>query len=94
MTAAPPPDAQKGGSMMGFRKFRADRPRLDKDKARRQGAIATLAFTLFGAREEALTFLNTTSDVLKARPIDLAMASELGYLRVETLIRKLVGKGV
>jgi uncharacterized protein (DUF2384 family) len=91
MTEATPPEARKGNSM-GFRKSRGDRPRLDKDKARRQGAISTLAFTVLGGREEAMAFLNTTCETLDARPIDLAMNSELGYIRVETLIRKMAAK--
>lgn len=73
----------------GFRKPRWDAPRLDRDKARRQGAISTLAFVLLGGREEALAFPNTRSTALAARPIDLAMDSDQGYLRVEGLIRKL-----
>lgn len=90
VTEAATPPARKG--TMAFRGARADRPRLDKDKARRQGAISTLAFTLLGGREEAMAFLNTTCKVLEARPIDLAMSGELGYLRVETLIRKLAAE--
>ena len=91
MTEATPPAARKGNTM-GFRRSTGDRPRLDKDKARRQGAISALAFTLLGGRDEAMAFLNTTSKALEARPIDLAMNSELGYIRVETLIRKMAGK--
>jgi len=82
-----PPAAKTATST--FRKSGWDRPRLGKDEARRQGQISTLAFTLLGGREQAMAFLNTSNKILEARPIDLAMNSELGYLRVETLIRKL-----
>lgn len=74
---------------MGFRKSRWDKPRLDGDKARRQGAISTLAFVLLGGRDDAMAFLNTASAALEARPIDLAMDSEQGYLRVEAVIREM-----
>lgn len=87
MTEAVQPEGKSRS--MPFRKSRWDMPRLDKDKARRQGAISTLAFVLLGGREDAMAFLNSTSKVLEARPIDLAMNSELGYLRVEALIRKM-----
>jgi len=76
---------------MPFRKSRWDAPRLDQDKARRQGAISTLAFVLLGGRDDAMAFLNTASDALEARPIDLAMDSEQGYSRVETVIREIAG---
>ena len=78
--------------MMNFRERGPVRPRLGKAETKRQGEIVNLAFTLLGGRDEALAFLNITSNILKARPIDLAMRSELGFLRVETLLRKMAGK--
>ena len=80
------------GGMMNFRQRGPERPRLGKDESRRQGEIVNLAYTLLGGKEEALSFLNITSKVLNARPIDLAMRSDLGFLRVETLLRKMSGK--
>jgi len=87
MTEAVQPAAKSRS--MPFRKSRWDMPRLDRDQARRQGAISTLAFVLLGGRDDAMAFLNTSSASLEARPIDLAMDSEQGYLRVEALIRKM-----
>lgn len=83
-TAAP----ERTGGWKGHRK-RNNAPRLERDEARRQGEIVTLAFTLLGGKEAAMAFLNVTSKDLKARPIDLAINSELGFMRVETLLRKL-----
>ena len=91
MSDTPVPEAPRT-TTMAFRKSRSNQPRIDKDTARRQGAITTLAFTLLGGRDEALSFLNTTCAALEARPIDLAMKNDLGFLRVETMIRKLAGK--
>ena len=91
MTDEIAPAAAKPNTM-AFRKSRTGQPRMDKDAARRQGAISALAFTLLGGRDEALSFLNTTCAALEARPIDLAMKNDLGFLRVETMIRKLSGK--
>jgi uncharacterized protein (DUF2384 family) len=82
-------EGQRTGAWKGYRKHGGDRPRLPIDQAKRQGAIVTLALALLSGREEAMSFLNTTNKVLEARPIDLAMRSDLGFLRVETLLRKL-----
>jgi len=80
------------GGMMNFRKRGPERPRLGKDEGRRQGEIVNLAYLLLGGKDEALGFLNVTSKALNARPIDLAMQSELGFMRVEALLRKMTGK--
>jgi hypothetical protein len=79
-------------SMMGFRNARASKPKLPKDEARRQGNIATLAFLSLGGRERAMAFLNTADESLGARPIDLAIASDEGYVRVEQAIRNIAGQ--
>lgn len=85
------PGGQPGKSMMGFRSARANRPKLPKDEARRQGNIATLAFLLLGGRDRAMDFLNTADESLGARPIDLAIASDEGYVRVEQAIKRIAG---
>jgi uncharacterized protein (DUF2384 family) len=81
--------AQPGKSMMGFKSARASKPKLPKDEARRQGNIATLAFLLLGGRDRAMAFLNTADETLGARPIDLAIASDAGYSRVEAAIKRI-----
>ena len=85
--AATPETARTGG-WKGYKRS-SDRPRLAKDEARRQGEIVALAFTLLGGRDPAMNFLNTMSAALKARPIDLALESEVGFGQVEELLRKL-----
>jgi hypothetical protein len=59
-------------SMMNFRRSKA--PRLDPDKAKRQGEITRLAFLVLG-REGAMAFLNSDNADLGARPLDLAIAA-------------------
>jgi uncharacterized protein (DUF2384 family) len=76
------------GGWKGYKRS-SDRPRLAKDEARRQGEIVALAFTLLGGRDPAMNFLNTMSAALKARPIDLALQSDVGFGQVEELLRKL-----
>jgi uncharacterized protein (DUF2384 family) len=73
----------------GFRTSRANATRLPRDQARRQGNIATLAFLLLGGRDRAMDFLNTLDETLGARPIDLAIASDDGYSKVETAIKSI-----
>jgi len=63
----------------------AQRVRLDKDQAARQGTISSLAFLRLG-RDAALTFLNTDNAELGGRPLDLAMATREGYVVVEAAI--------
>jgi uncharacterized protein (DUF2384 family) len=84
--------APSGKPMMSFRGGRANRPKLPKDEARRQGNIATLAFLLLGGRDSAMAFLNTAHESLGARPIDLAIASDAGYARVEQAIKTTAGQ--
>ena len=61
------------------------RPKLDRDAARRQGEITTLAMKTLG-RDEAIAFMNTDNTEMGGRPIDLAVESEEGRARVETAL--------
>jgi uncharacterized protein (DUF2384 family) len=67
---------------MSFRK-RATAPRMAPDQARRQGRVSRVAFETLGRSDAVIAFLNTHDDALGGRPIDLAVASEEGLLRVE-----------
>jgi uncharacterized protein (DUF2384 family) len=88
------PEQAKPQSMMSFRSKKAKLPRLPAAMAKRQGEIATLAFRLLGGREGAISFLNSMNRTLGARPIDLAMASEEGFARVEGAIKSIAaGRG-
>jgi uncharacterized protein (DUF2384 family) len=79
------PAAPQGG-MMRFRRSKA--PRLDPDKARRQGDITRLAFLVLG-REGAMDFLNSANAGLGGRPLDLAIASAEGRDLVEAALGRM-----
>lgn len=74
------------GGMMHFRRSKA--PRLDPDKARRQGDITRLAFLVLG-REGAMDFLNHDNAGLGGRPLDLAIASPEGRDLVEAALGRM-----
>jgi hypothetical protein len=80
---------KQSGAMMGFRGGNAKKSRMPADMAKRQGDIATLAFMLLGGRDGAVSFLNSTNRSLGARPIDLAIASDEGFARVEKAINRM-----
>lgn len=67
---------------MQFRK-RGTAPRLAPDQVARQGRVSRLAFEALRRPDAVIAFLNTHDDALGGRPIDLAVASEDGLLRVE-----------
>jgi uncharacterized protein (DUF2384 family) len=77
---------QKRGSMR-FRR-RSDAAHLSPDSLKRQGAVSTLAFQLFG-RERAIEFLNADHSHLGGRPLDLATASGEGMEKVEAELRRI-----
>ena len=54
----------------------------------RQGDITRLAFSLLGGRDGAMAFLNDANDELGGRPIDLAIASDEGFARVQQEIAR------
>ena len=66
---------------------------MPSDFARRQGEIATLAFTVLRDKAAAMAFLNDHCDALGGRPLELAMASDEGYARVAAAIRGRVPAG-
>jgi hypothetical protein len=61
-------------------------PKLAADEVARQGRIAQLAWSALG-RDEALALLNSHSDALGGRPLDIATDSVAGFAQVERLIR-------
>lgn len=67
----------------------SSRVRIDPDKARRQGEVASLAFLYLGGREGAIAFLNNHDVDLDGRPIDIAMASQEGCWSVRNAILNL-----
>lgn len=62
-------------------------PKLTQDQSRRQSAVATLAWQMLDGRDEIAAFLNQHDAALGGRPLDLAVASDEGFARVETAMR-------
>jgi hypothetical protein len=71
-----------------FRKS-ATTPRLTAEEAAPQGRVSRLAFEALRKPGTAVAFLNGHDEALGGRPIDLAIASAEGLLRVEAAIGKL-----
>ena len=82
-------EAQSGPKL----KFKRSRrlAKMPPCQARRQGAIAALAFTSFGDRDLAVAFLNTHHASLDARPLDVASESSEGFDQVSRLINEQAG---
>lgn len=72
-----------------FFKSRHGAPKLSQDRALRQGQVTHLAFSLLGGRDPAVAFLNTFSQSLGGRPLDVAMANDEGLTSVMSAIRLL-----
>lgn len=71
---------------MNFHKAGAER--LSPERARRQFETTGLAIALLGP-QLAIKFMNQTCDALGARPIDLALSSTEGRLKVEAELQKI-----
>jgi hypothetical protein len=82
--AAEPADAGAAPKRKMFRsKF--DTVRLAPDAVERQSKITMLAFHALGS-QAAIAFLNSHSDALGGRPLDLAVASAGGFEAVSRQI--------
>jgi len=69
-----------------FRRRGRKGPVLSADEGRRQGRIVRSAQAALGSVEAVRAFLNSHHDILEARPIDLAVASDAGLIAVEAAI--------
>ena len=69
---------------MRFRKA-SNRVVLPRDAAVRQGRVVNSALAALGS-DDALVFLNTHHRGLGGRPLDLAVASDIGLGAVETAL--------
>ena len=65
---------------------RSDAPRLTPEQAERQGRISRLAFERFQEPKAAIAFLNTHHTALEGRPLDVAITSQEGLMRVEAAL--------
>lgn len=84
MTEQPPANNPR---VLRFRRAQVG-PKLTRDQSRRQSAVATLAWQMLDGRDEIAAFLNTDDLALGGRPLDLAIASDEGFNRVETALRE------
>lgn len=64
----------------------ADMPMLARDEAERQGRIVGRACHWLGNGPAALAFLNQHNEQLNGRPIDIAIASPVGFDAVESVL--------
>jgi uncharacterized protein (DUF2384 family) len=80
--------APKRPRSMQFRK-RSKTPPPTPDQARRQSHVVQSAWRHFGAREPAIAFLNTRHAGLQDQPLHLAIESDEGLRRVESLLEEM-----
>ncbi|SEQ52110.1 antitoxin Xre/MbcA/ParS toxin-binding domain-containing protein [Sphingobium sp. YR768] len=82
-TVEPGQQAARTKPKQGAAKYRM--PKMPAEDAARQGRITLLAWNAIG-RDAALVFLNTRSEALGGRPLDIATASNAGFALVEQAI--------
>ena len=68
-----------------FRRYRPAVP-LSPDQLRRQDAVLQSAWRNLSAAGPVIAFLNSHNESLGAQPLHLALESDEGLLRVETLL--------
>lgn len=67
---------------MRFKRARAIAPLLPAEQER-QGRVVKAAQAALPGTDAVRAFLNTHHDLLRARPLDLAIASDVGLIAVE-----------
>jgi hypothetical protein len=77
---------------MAFRKYNR-KPVPTPDQARRQNHIVQSAWRHFGEPGAAIAFLNTRHHWLDSHPLHLAIESDEGLARVETLLSEMTIEG-
>ena len=83
-----PATSERGHRTMNFRK-RSSVPRPTPEQARRQNVVLQSAWRHFREVEPVIAFLNTRHDGLAGQPLHLAIESDEGLERVETLLQQL-----
>jgi uncharacterized protein (DUF2384 family) len=86
MTDAPELATPKPQTYRFRRRFEV--PRLSPEAAERQGRAARVAWDRFRESAAVIAFLNTHDDALGGRPIDLAVASQVGLAAVERALEE------
>ena len=72
---------------MAFRKRR--KPNMAPEQSRRQSQLVQSAWRHFGGAAPVIAFLNTRHDALEAQPLHLAIESDEGLQRIETLLEQM-----
>ncbi len=72
---------------MAFRRRRA--PNMPIEQSRRQSQLVQSAWRHFRGSEPVIAFLNTRHEALGALPLHLAIESDEGLERVETLLKQM-----
>ena len=87
--AANPPAANpRRPQSMAFQKRRRSPP-MPAEQSRRQSRLMQSAWRHFGDAAPVIAFLNTRHDALDALPLHLAVESDEGLERVETLLEQM-----
>jgi hypothetical protein len=73
---------------MTFRKH-SRKPLPTPDEARRQSHVVQSAWRHFGEPGPVIAFLNTRHEALEGQPLHLAIESDDGLARVETLLSRM-----
>jgi uncharacterized protein (DUF2384 family) len=73
---------------MAFRK-RRNSPLPTPEQSRRQSDVVQSAWRYFGEAAQVIAFLNTRHEALDGQPLHLAIESDEGLERVESLLKQL-----
>jgi hypothetical protein len=73
---------------MAFRKY-SKKPLPTRDEARRQSHVVQSAWRHFGEPGPVIAFLNTRHESLEGQPLHVAIASDEGLARVESLLTRM-----
>lgn len=79
---APNPRARH---IQSFRRYSAT-PRITPEQSRRQSDVLRHAWEHFGAAGPVIAFLNTRHRELQGQPLQVALQSDEGLMRVELLL--------
>jgi hypothetical protein len=83
---APQPRARQ---TQNFRRDNSNKPRITPEQSRRQSDLLRHAWEHFGEAGPVIAFLNTRHRELEAQPLQLALLSDEGLLRVERLLAEM-----
>ena len=87
----PGDDGQGRGRPKIFRKHRVI-SKLTPEQTRRQNDVLRCAWRRFGQPGPVIAFLNEQNDRLKGQPLQLAVESDEGLMRVERLLEEMTFK--